>query len=128
MNIHRPGPSAEELPKLFVGSAYESRDMVKAIQLNLGDDVNIVPWEQVFNSGAHVLDRLLTAASETPFGLFIFSPVIEIKNISEPDKVYRGPRDNVILEAGIFFGQYGKSHTSATPSRCHDLLLGSVAH
>ena len=102
--------------------------MVKAIQLNLGDDVNIVPWEQVFNSGAHVLDRLLTAASETPFGLFIFSPVIEIKNISEPDKVYRGPRDNVILEAGIFFGQYGKSHTSATPSRCHDLLLGSVAH
>jgi len=105
---------AKEPLKLFVASATESQDMVEAILLNLGDEVDIVPWAQVFGPSAHTLDRYLKAASEIPFGLFIFSPVVEVRNISDPvdpDRVYRGPRDNVVLEAGVFFGQYGKSHT-----------------
>jgi hypothetical protein len=99
-------------PRMFVGSAEESEDMVDAIGMNLQKKIEVISWSDSFGSGEFILQRFLNAAKENLFGLFIFSPVdYTINGSSADEKMLPSPRDNVVMEAGAFLGRYGRHRT-----------------
>lgn len=98
-------------PRLFIGSAGESREVANKIQASLGRDgsVEVTVWDQnVFQLGDQTLTRLCELVSEFDFGVFVFAPadvaIIRKKKVSIP-------RDNVIFELGMYIGRLG-------PNRC----------
>ena len=74
-------------------------------------------WTQdAFPPSGTTLDSLLDAVSENDFGIFVFSPDDKL-NIRSSDLV--SPRDNVVFEAGLFMGRYGRVNVfRGLPGKC----------
>lgn len=98
--------------RAFIGSSRESIRYAEAIQKNLEDSAipNLEPicWPAVFQLGSYTLEILLEALKQSSFGIFVLAPddYIEIRNES-----YYIPRDNVLLEMGMFIAGVGRSNT-----------------
>lgn len=96
-------------PRVFIGSSSESRAIAEYIQLGLGEEVEATVWSQgVFGLSEYPLESLEQAAQEFDFAVLVLTP----------DDVNRkrgrqgsAPRDNVILELGLFIGALGKNRT-----------------
>lgn len=94
--------------KLFIGSSREALDLVRQIEVWLEPlpDVHTLPWDTpgLFEPGEQTLQSLLSIAKTVDAAIFLFS---------EDDKVwYRDdsvpqPRDNVLIEYGLFVGTLG---------------------
>lgn len=97
-------------PRLFLGSSSEGRDVARALQVELSDDVvEVDRWDQsVFEPGGYTLDSLIAAADQVDFAVLVASP--------DDTSVVRGEaqataRDNVVLEFGLFAGKLGRART-----------------
>jgi len=95
--------------KIFVGSSSESLEIAKAIAQELArKDYIPLRWWNEFPAGSITIDRLLEVACEVDGAVFV---------LKGDDKAwYRGqgtvlPRDNVILEYGLFVSQLGRQRT-----------------
>jgi len=93
--------------KIFVGSSTESLDELNEVSSWIeNEDVSIVSWRDpdLFLPGQNTYSRLLEIARSVDAAIFIFG---------EDDKVWyrsdalKQPRDNVILEYGLFCGILG---------------------
>lgn len=93
-------------PKIFIGSASESRKDAEALQraLEIRDQMTPEIWTTSFDLGKTTIDELRKMSEGVDFAAFI---------LGQDDKTnFRGkttfsPRDNVIYEAGLFAGKLG---------------------
>jgi hypothetical protein len=92
--------------RIFIGCSVEGKPLAEAIQANLDHDFYCTIWPQsVFVPGTNTIDSLLDAVRMNDFGIFVLSPD---DDLTLRGAKYLAARDNVILEAGMFLGRYGK--------------------
>ena len=81
--------------------------MAESVQLLLDRDADCTIWNQgFFDLSENTLDALIKSLDEWDFGIFVFSAddVLKLR-----ERTYSAPRDNVVLEFGLFAGRLGKS-------------------
>jgi len=94
---------------IFIGSATEDKEAAATIARALADN-GYKPrrWWEDFPAGSITLDRLLEIAKKVDGAVFLFTGV---DKTWYREKVSGTPRDNVILEYGIFVAQLGRERT-----------------
>jgi hypothetical protein len=94
-------------PSVFVGSSSEALDFPRAVQYQLNPDAEVTIWNELpFKPGQYTLEALLNALERFDFAVFVFSPDDVV--VSRGIQSY-APRDNVILELGLFMGRLGRA-------------------
>lgn len=98
--------------RVFIGSSRESVQYAEEIQQNLENariaDIEPICWPTVFQMGTYTLESLLRTLKTSSFGVFVLAPDDYIVIRDQP---YRIPRDNVILEMGMFIAGVGRENT-----------------
>jgi hypothetical protein len=97
-------------PRIFVGSASESLDVAESLQDILSRGANapqVTLWSAMdLRAGNGILEELLGRLDYYDFGIFVLTgddaAIIREKSTSIP-------RDNVLLELGMFMGRKGKN-------------------
>jgi hypothetical protein len=114
---------ASSRPSMFVGSSKEGLAIAKAFQQNLDRECEIAIWCQgVFGLGGGTLETLLNRVKKFDFGVFILTADdITFSRVTEQPS----PRDNVLLELGMFLGTLGRERTFIIHEREVDLKLPS---
>ena len=94
-------------PSIFIGSSSEAKNIAHTIKSNLSEYADVRVWDQenIFNPGDQYLDSLRRQILLSDFALLIIYPDDEIVKRNE---VGYTPRDNVLLELGLFMGALGK--------------------
>jgi CRP/FNR family transcriptional regulator, cyclic AMP receptor protein len=98
-------------PQVFIGSSKESLPILKSLTKELGKSKNIVllPWiADIFWPSNTAMEDIESQLPNVDFAVLIFGPddkIISRKTTS------MGPRDNVILEYGLFLGSIGRERT-----------------
>ena len=111
--------------KVFIGSSSEAKQEMRNVARWIEDDNHqALPWDEpgVFMPGDHLFTKLRKISQQVDAAIFIFS---------EDDKVWfredmtTQPRDNILLEFGLFAGQLGAERTiickKGTPKQPIDL-------
>jgi predicted nucleotide-binding protein len=113
-----------EKPELFIGSSTESLELARAIQTGLKYDPVVVRiWtDGVFGASSYTLDSLESQLDASDFGALVLSPDDLV--FSEGSGSH-APRDNVILELGMFIGRLGRKRTYLVQATGVDLKLPS---
>ncbi|MBK8853211.1 MAG: nucleotide-binding protein [Saprospiraceae bacterium] len=95
--------------RIFIGSSVESLIISKAIKANFQyDQIEVRIWsDDLFKPGEYTLDELLKFTKSFDFAIFVWADDDYIENTNRKIKQTQ-PRDNVILEAGIFYGSLGR--------------------
>ncbi|MFZ4470120.1 MAG: TIR domain-containing protein [Pirellula sp.] len=110
-------------PSVFIGSSSEGLAVARAIQVNLDYACEVVIWSQgVFGLGGGTLDALVAALDTFDFAVLTVTP----DDMTESrDREQNSPRDNVLLELGMFIGGIGRDRTFFVYDRTADLKLPS---
>ena len=92
--------------KVFIASSTTGLREAHAIQENLEPHFEVSVWDQnVFGISSYPLETLQKVAHDAEYGIFVMTPDDFRQRGSEQDSV---PRDNVILEYGVFLGALGR--------------------
>lgn len=92
-------------PRLFIASSTERLELAYAAQENLEHDAEITVWTQgVFGLSRTAMASLIDQLEQSDFGLFVLAPD-DLTIIR--DKAQQTPRDNIVLELGLFIGRLG---------------------
>lgn len=96
-----------EIPRLFIGSSVETLEVAAEIQAGLKHDplIAIVWANRVFGPSGVSIDSLEDVAFDCDFAALVLGPD---DRIVRRDKEVDAPRDNVILELGLFIGALGR--------------------
>src|SRR5260370_6782552 len=100
---------AERRPAVFIGSSSEGLPIAEAIQVNLDRACEVVIWSQgVFGLSGGTLETLVDKADEFDFAALVVTPddMTHSRGKDQPS-----PRDNVLLELGLFMGKIGRMRT-----------------
>lgn len=111
-------------PKLFVGCSVEDLDIARTIQLNLShDNIDTSIWtDNVFSPSCYTIHDLISELNKSDFAVFIISGNDLVKS---RNKKSLAPRDNVILEIGLFMGRLGNERVMMIKPRAIDLKIPS---
>jgi len=97
-------------PILFIGSSKESKPIAQTLIKGIDTTkVTVLPWyKDVFRPSRSTIEELENQLKIVDFAVLLFGPddVITSRN-----KSMRGPRDNVLLEFGLFMGAIGRKRT-----------------
>src|SRR5262249_4743910 len=98
-------------PVVFIGSSSEGKAIAEAVQVSLAQDSVSEPiaWHQgLFTPGSVTLEALVSQINKFDFAVLIFSPddFIESRVTTA-----QAPRDNVLIELGLFIGRLGRHRT-----------------
>src|SRR3954454_21561067 len=88
-------------PRIFLGSSGKQAKLIQAITRGLADVADVEPWTTTFNPGRSTLDRLVELSQEVDFAAFVFAQDDWTATNASPAGE-TAPRDNVVLEAGLF--------------------------
>jgi hypothetical protein len=93
------------LPRIFIGSSVEGKEIAEAVQNNLEYDADCTLWVHGFGASGTTIESLIIDGTGNDFGIFIFTndDLIKIR-----DEEYAITRDNVIFETGLFMGMHGR--------------------
>jgi len=108
---------------VFIGSSKEGLPIAEAIQLNLDHACEVTIWSQgLFGLGEGTLESLVDRLDSFDFAILVLTPddVIHSRNEDQPS-----PRDNVLLELGLFIGALGRKRSFAVYERIRGLKLPS---
>ena len=95
-------------PRVFVASASgQALRLARAVQESLSE-AEVTVWDQTFQLGQNTIDELTQHLKRFDFGVFILAPT-DLLTIG--DRTQPAPRDNVILELGMFIGRLGKERS-----------------
>jgi hypothetical protein len=110
-------------PSVFVGSSSEGLKVTRTVQILLDYACQVTPWSQgVFGLGEGRLESLVRALPDFDFGILVLTP----DDLTETRGEQRqSPRDNVLLELGLFIGGLGRERTFALYDRTADIKLPS---
>ena len=109
-------------PSAFVGSSVESLPIVDAIVVNLERACEVVPWTTLFKPGEFTLEAIESCVDGFDFALMVLSAddIVASRGVSS-----NAPRDNILLELGLFIGKLGRRRTIIVKDRSIDLKLPS---
>lgn len=111
-------------PRVFLGSSAEGLTVANTIQSGLAHDrmhVNI--WtNQTFAPSSYPLDDLLAESTKADFAVFL---IVGDDMTTSRAVASLSPRDNVVLELGIFMGALGRARTLVVRPRGVDLKIPS---
>jgi len=94
---------------VFIGTSSGGLGIAEAIQLNLDQACEVVIWSQgVFGLSEGTLETLVDKADKFDFAVLVLTPddMVQSRGKSE-----QSPRDNVLLELGLFLGVLGRKRT-----------------
>jgi predicted nucleotide-binding protein len=98
------------LPRLFIGSTSEALHVAREVQAELHREFQVTIWNQnMFSAGEMTWSQLVAKARNGfDFALLVFSAddLLESRG-----KSTLAPRDNVLLEYGLFVGALGSDRT-----------------
>ncbi len=95
--------------KVFIGSSTEGLDIAKALQVLLDHEFEVTIWSQgVYGLTYGTLEELVKQKDSFDFAILILTPD-DLKVMRNQTK--NTPRDNVLLELGIFIGSHGRERT-----------------
>jgi CRP/FNR family cyclic AMP-dependent transcriptional regulator len=119
--FHRP---PNPVPILFVGSSVEGLAVAREVQSQLKHDkVEVRLWTSgVFGPGGISIDSLLDQVAVADFAVLVFGPD---DLVGCRDTVHAAPRDNVILEMGLFMGRVGRQRVFMLMEHGGDLKIPS---
>lgn len=101
--------------QVFIGSSSEGKSVARALQAELMSDCEVVLWDQgVFEPGSYTLDSLIDTAHRSDFAVLVATPDDTRESRGQTAIV---PRDNVILEFGLFAGVLGRDRTYVLATR-----------
>ncbi len=108
-------------PTIFIGSSSEGLDTAEAIQLNLSHKCQITIWSQgVFGLSHGTLETLTSILNRYDFAILVLTPDDLVTSRKE---TIEAPRDNVLLELGMFIGAIGTLRTFIVHDRSVPLKL-----
>lgn len=93
--------------RVFIGSSNEGKSVAEALQEGLLPYSEVDMWSQgVFTPGEYALDSLTEQARKSDFAVLVATAddISESRGSTTPT-----PRDNVILELGLFIGALGRN-------------------
>ena len=104
--VSQPNP----IPVLFLGSSRESMPLVELLVAGLDESlVTPRPWTgNLFMPSHATIEDLETQLPHIDFAALVFGPD---DTIISRQTVIEGPRDNVLLECGMFVGAIGRDRT-----------------
>jgi len=111
-----------EVPILFVGSSTEGLPVAREVQNQLKhDQVEFRLWTTgVFGPGGITIDSLLDQVAVADFAVFVFGPD---DTVASRELTHAAPRDNVILEMGLFMGRIGRQRVFMLKEHGTDLKI-----
>jgi hypothetical protein len=102
-------------PRIFLGSSGKQEKLLQALERGLEDVAHVEPWTTSFNPGTTTLERLVELAHGVDFAVLVFARddwTAKSPPASDPEASGQAsPRDNVVLEAGLFGGVLGMRRT-----------------
>jgi hypothetical protein len=110
-------------PSFFVGASAEGLDIARKVRAQLKHDAEVTLWtEGVFQLNESVLGSLLYQLELTDFAAIVLTP--DDLTVSRGHSV-ESPRDNTLLELGLFLGHLGRRRTFAIYDSTRALKLPS---
>jgi predicted nucleotide-binding protein len=110
-NICIGGTSWMAKPKVFIGSSTAALAAARAVKSELSALADAFVWdEDVFGLSHGTLESLVNALDRFDFAVLIFTPDDPL--IHEGQPTFK-PRDNVLIEFGLFTGALGRNRTFA---------------
>ncbi|MBF0563975.1 MAG: nucleotide-binding protein [Nitrospirae bacterium] len=98
-----------EKPTVFIGSSTEGLEIARAVEWHLTKDAEVTLWSHgVFGLGDGTLEALVSSLDQFDFGVLILTPDDLIESQGQR---YNSPRDNVLIELGLFLGNKGRKRT-----------------
>ncbi len=114
---------AEHRPSVFIGSSSEGHAVAEAIQLNLDRACEVVIWSQgIFGLSGGTLETLVEKADEFDFAILVLTPD-DMTHSRGKDQA--SPRDNVLLELGLFVGKIGRKRSFVVFDRTANIKMPS---
>lgn len=112
--------------EIFIGSSRESIDLVREVEVWLEEQGHKpLPWDKpgLFMPGDHTFNTLISISRRVEGAIFIFGEDDEVWYRSDAAKQ---PRDNVLIEYGLFAGALGPKKSiicrDGNPKHAIDLL------
>lgn len=105
---------------VFVGSSVEGLPMVEAIVVNLERTCEVVPWTTLFGPSEYTIEALEANLDGFDFAILVLTAddIVESRGA-----LLNAPRDNVLVELGLFMGKLGRRRTMIITDRSIDLKL-----
>ena len=108
-------------PSMFIGSSTEGLPVAYALQAELEHDADATTWSQgVFVVGEGGLESLEAQARKCDFAALVLTAD---DLVDKRGKSANSPRDNVILEVGLFIGVLGRRRVFLVSCRDDELDL-----
>jgi predicted nucleotide-binding protein len=112
------------VPVVFIGSSSEQLDVARELQVGLSHDPCVVyVWtDGIFKASRVTIENLTRTVEASDFAVLVVSPddLVESRGV----EAY-GPRDNVLLELGLFMGGIGRERTFLVKQRGVDIKIPS---
>ena len=114
---------ASNRPVMFIGSSKEGLPAAKALQVNLDDAADVVLWSQgIFGLSEGTLESLVERLDDFDFAILVLTPDDVAITRGEAAQL---PRDNVLLELGLFMGRLGRERCFVVYDRTKPIKLPS---
>lgn len=114
---------ASQRPSVFIGSSSEGLKIAEAIQVNLDYECESEIWSQgTFGLNGDTLETIVDKADGFDFAILVLTPD---DMITSRGNTQQSPRDNVLLELGIFIGVLGRKRTFAVYDRSTNIQIPS---
>lgn len=118
-----PSSPQQPRPYVFIGSSSEGHRIAEAIQANLERYCDAVIWSQgVFGLSGGTLESLVDVADDFDFAVLV---VTADDILTSRGQEQQAPRDNVLLEIGLFIGAMGRERTFVVFDTGADIKLPS---
>src|SRR5436190_768397 len=96
-------------PTLFIGTSGEGLAIARAIEVHLEKDAEVTVWKDgVFGLGQGTLESLVNSLHKFDFAVLCLTPD---DLITSREVTTQSPRDNILLELGLFIGRLGRERT-----------------
>ena len=97
--------------RVFIGSSAEGLPVAQQIKELFDDDFECYLWtDEIFKSNQGVLQTILEESGTFDFGLMVMTKDDLVVSRNE---IFASPRDNVLLEFGVFIGRAGDKRAFA---------------
>lgn len=114
---------SEPKPTVFIGSSSEGINIAKAIQVELDHGCEVVIWSQgLFGLSGGTLEALVEASNKFDFAILVITPDDVAFSRGKEKQI---PRDNVLLELGLFIGALGRERVFFIYERTKNIDLPS---
>ena len=109
-------------PVVFIGSSSEQLEIAQTIQGGLAHDPMVVTvWtDGIFRASRTTIENLMVAVNEADYAVLVISPDDSVESCGIEQY---GPRDNVLLELGLFMGGIGRDRTILVRPRGVDMKI-----